>query len=107
MEYANRLADLAKTAPDAVAKNRTYRAVHALRQIYGFSQEEKMQITRHWLKQGCSTYDDLVAETGFPKPEISEIVRAMVEAGQATLVEMSIGGAAGRKGVFISVAKSQ
>lgn len=106
LEYANQLAELARSAPDSFAKRETYRTVSTLRRFYGFSREEKQKYIGHLLKQGCSTYEDLVAESKIDRGEVVRVVREMEQA-QRVLLTPLFTEKAGRPTVYISLIEAK
>lgn len=71
---ADSLARIAANAPDVESKRSVYRVVNFVRQCFGFSDQEKVSAAVALIALGAGTVDDLVAETGFPRSEISKIL---------------------------------
>lgn len=102
LDFAEQLAELAATvAPDTVAKSKVYATVQQLRELYGFTDDEKRQIVRQYLELGCSSINDLVRETKMHKPTIQDIVNEMESAGMVTITSMRRGEKGGRPTKYI------
>lgn len=99
--FANRLAEVAVSAPDPIAKRHVYATVKQLRELYGFSDEEKLDLIREALDLGCSTYDDLARETRIHRPTIVEIIKRMEAAKSVTITYMVKGEKGGRPMAYI------
>lgn len=99
--FANKLAEMAPLAPDPMAKRCVYATVNRLREIYGFSDDEKRDLIREALDLGCTTYDDLARETRIHRPTIVEIIKDMENAKAVTISYMSKGDKGGRPMAYI------
>lgn len=97
------MAQLAANAPDPVSKSAVFGAVKMIREYHGFSDAEKSDLIAKSLRLGCSTYDDLVAETKLHITHIKEIVKGMQEAGRVELRPLQSGEKGGRPMVFIAL----
>lgn len=106
LEFANQIAALAAKAPDDISKRALHAAAQNIRQLHGFSYEEKKKMIMKSLALGCSTYDDLVGETQLPKTKVYEIIQALEEEG---VVErrMLLTGEMGRPMVYIHVLQNK
>lgn len=101
LDFANRLAEMAAAAPDVRAKSAVYSVVKSLRELYGFSDQEKCELIRRSLDLGCSTYDDLVRETKMHRPTVIELVKSMETAGIVSIYYMQRGERGGRPTAYI------
>lgn len=107
LNFANRIARLAASAPDNVAKSALFSVVKWLRSFYGLTDAERRQLVRRSLVIGCSTYDDLVAETQIHRPTLIAIVKEMESAGDVHLRYLERGGLGGRRATFIQLSEKE
>lgn len=88
LAFANRLAEVAADAPDTVAKSATFKAVNYLREFYGFSDDEKRSIVKNAITLGCSTYQDVITETSFPRQTVEAVVKGLADAGDIEMRQL-------------------
>ena len=100
LTVADKIAALAKSAPDLIGKQEMYRAAQRLRTHYGFSENEKRDLVKKYIKLGCNTYKDLENEIGWPNEILSPIVNNLAEEGVIELSSFGSGGT-GRKSLLI------
>lgn len=103
MSYANRVAELAREAPDSYAKSRLYRAAGDLRRHYGFSDDDKRKLVLSCLKHGCSTYEDIANETGFVKPVVQETISQLRDLGFVSVTTLLSSERGGRPSLFLTL----
>lgn len=96
MAYADRLAASAAEAPDEGSKRDVYRAVHAIRQRYGWSDEDKEDEILRVVRIGASHVGDIVRETRFNEQDVKRICGDLVESGRLRKSVQSITGGNGR-----------
>jgi hypothetical protein len=96
LAYADRLAELAAGAPDDASKRDVYRAMHAIRQRYGWSDEDKKDEIVRVVHLGASHVGDIVRETRFNEQDVKRICGNLVESGRLRKSVQSITGGNGR-----------
>lgn len=77
-EFAKRLQELAKVAPDGYAKKDLYRALHFIRQRYTVSPEQKKGEILKRILDGISTFTELLTDTGYTKNQIERGLRDLL-----------------------------
>lgn len=70
-DFAKKLGELVAAAPDDYARRDLRRMVHALRQRYVLSPEEKQVRIMELLEDGLTTYDELLDATKFGSKQLS------------------------------------
>lgn len=103
LQYADKVAEIASAAPDPFAKTQTYRMVRTLRKVYGFNDEEKRKYIRGLLKQGCSSYKDLVRESNMPRQEVERVVKTLTAEDPPQVSIALLISTGGREAAFISL----
>ncbi len=95
-DFAKKLIELSKLAPDGYAKRDLTRTIHGLRQRYSLSPENKRQMILKLLESGLTTYAELLAETRFGKKQLSREIETLISDKKIRVEKVSRTGGAGR-----------